>query len=78
MVIIGTHKKEDGKFTFLLQNWWRKRQLIEVSAEYLSQIGATIVFVKKEVKEIPEDFPKDSASYMETEDLGEQLLPESK
>ena len=77
MVIIGTHEKKDEKKTFLLQNW-RKRQLIEVSAEYLSKVGATVVFIKKEVKEIPKEFPKDNASYMETEDLGEQLLAESK
>ena len=69
MVLVDQH-------FFLLQNWWRTRQLIEVSGEYLAQTGAQVVFVKKSVDQIPDEFPKNVASYMETEDLGEQLPPE--
>ena len=75
MVLVGSRKDGD-QHIFLLQNWWRTRQLIEVSGEYLAQTGAQVVFVKKSVDQIPDEFPKNVASYMETEDLGEQLPPE--
>ena len=77
MTLVG-HREDDGQHLFLLQNWWKEKQFIEVSAAYLAAARAGITFVKKEVTEIPKEFPTDDNVFcMETEDLGEQLEPES-
>lgn len=46
MVLVGHRKAEDGKQFFLLQNWWCKKQFVEVDKEYLVASGASITFVK--------------------------------
>ena len=76
MTLVG-HRENDGQHLFLLQNWWKEKQFIEVSAEYLAAADARIAFVKKEVTEIPKEFPtNDNVFCMETEDLAEELEPE--
>eukprot|EP00754_Rhynchopus_humris_P024135 Rhum_TRINITY_DN14868_c1_g1::Rhum_TRINITY_DN14868_c1_g1_i1::g.125171::m.125171 len=75
MTLVG-HREKDGQHIFLLQNWWRQKQFVEVSAEYLAAAGAAIAFVKKEVTEIRSDLPSNKNVYsMETEDVGEELDP---
>ena len=77
MTLVG-HRENDGQHLFLLQNWWKEKQFIEVSAEYLAAADAGITFVKKEVTEIPKEFPtNDNVFCMETEDLAEELEPET-
>ena len=76
MTLVG-HRENDGQHLFLLQNWWKEKQFIEVSAEYLAAADAGIAFVGKEVTEIPKEFPTDDNVFcMETEDLAEELEPE--
>ena len=76
MTLVG-HRENDGQHLFLLQNWWKEKQFIEVSAEYLAAARATITFVKKEVTEIPKEFPtNDNVFCMETEDLAEEPVCE--
>ena len=77
MTLVG-HRENDGQHLFLLQNWWKEKQFIEVSAEYLAAADARIAFVGKEVTEIPKEFPTDDNVFcMETEDLAEELEPET-
>ena len=77
MTLVG-HRENDGQHLFLLQNWWKEKQFIEVSAEYLAAADARITFVGKEVTEIPKEFPtNDNVFCMETEDLAEELEPET-
>ena len=72
MTLVG-HRKERGQHLFLLQNWWRSRQFIEVSADYLAAARAVVTFMKKDVTEIPKEFPTDDNVFcMEAEDLAEE------
>ena len=72
MTLVG-HRENDGQHLFLLQNWWKEKQFIEVSAEYLAAARAGITFVGTEVTEIPKEFPTDDNVFcMETEDLAEE------
>ena len=76
MTLVG-HRENDGQHLFLLQNWWKEKQFIEVSAEYLAAADARITFVQKEVTEIPKEFPtNDNVFCMETEDLAEEPVCE--
>ena len=45
MVLIGARKSSEGKYFFLLQNWWEGKFFIEVSGEYISHCNAEIIFV---------------------------------
>ena len=45
VVLIGGRKSLDGKYSFLLQNWWEGKFFIEVSGEYISHCKAQIIFV---------------------------------
>ena len=56
MVVVG-HRTHAGRHIFLLQNWWRNKQLIEVSAEYMAKSQAQVHFVTKKLEHIPKTFP---------------------
>ncbi len=45
MVLIGIRKTTDGKYFFLLQNWWPSKPFLEVSSEYFACCGGIIHFV---------------------------------
>ena len=76
MTLVG-YRQDGAHHMFLLQNWWRNKQFIEVSAEYLAAAGAGITFVTKMVTEIPKEFPTDDNVFcMETEDLAEEPVCE--
>lgn len=72
MVLIGYRKCVTHGIVFLLQNWWKGRHFIEVSASYLAACDATVIFVKTELTDIPTDFPVIRSVYAETTvDCGE-------
>ena len=60
--------KKVKKF-FLLQNWWKKKQFIEVDEEYLELSSPTLYFVKTPQLSIPENFSQDYEKYSENENL---------
>jgi len=66
MVIVG-HRKDAGNHFYLLQNWWKKKQFIEVDSQYLEQSGATIYFVKTQQTKILDKFSKHFGKVFELE-----------
>jgi hypothetical protein len=65
MLLVGGRVK-DGKYFFLLQNWWENRSFIEVSAEYMYSAEATISFVEQEIIEIPSNIQCTDSPYAKT------------
>ena len=75
MVVVG-HRTHAGRHIFLLQNWWRNKQLIEVSAEYMVKSQAQVHFVTKKLEHIPKTFPTIEASYAVTSvDKSATMMP---
>ena len=75
MVVVG-HRTHEGRHIFLLQNWWRNKQLIEVSAEYMEKSQAQVHFVTKNLEHIPKTFPTIEASYAVTSvDKSATMMP---
>ena len=70
MVLIGIRKViSTGKQWYLLQNWWKDMQFVEVSQEYMDHCGARLTFVAGTLPEYPDWFPSHShrvAEYMDT------------
>mmetsp|Transcript_4080 Transcript_4080/g.6190 ORF Transcript_4080/g.6190 Transcript_4080/m.6190 type:complete len:84 (-) Transcript_4080:38-289(-) len=60
---------------FLVQNWWREKQFVEISPKYLERTDAEINFVKTAQREIPKGLSLSSYHFAETEaiDLAEQF-----
>ena len=69
MVLIGARTDEKGKRFFLLQNWWKDKQFIEVDEEYLEHSSATLYYVKTPQHSIPDKFTVDYAKFAENENL---------
>jgi hypothetical protein len=71
MVLIGAREEvipsKGVKRWFLLQNWWSKKQFVEVSDEYLEACEATVYFVKTRQTEIPSNFPIQHQSFAEND-----------
>eukprot|EP00039_Didymoeca_costata_P025900 m.14497 g.14497 ORF g.14497 m.14497 type:complete len:110 (-) comp5110_c0_seq2:152-481(-) len=65
MVLIGARKSE-GKHYFLLQNWWKTKQFVEVDEEYLEYSQATVYFIKTPQTAIPSKLPVNSGHFFET------------
>jgi len=59
MKVIG-YRKEGRMTLFLLQNWWKGKQFVEVSEKYLEECGSTIYYVKTPQKN-PPNFSRDRA-----------------
>lgn len=79
MVLVGS-RQENGKNYFLLQNWWKTMQFVEVDEEYSKKCGAIVSFVENPQTIIPNTFPHHSASPF-TENITdepERYLNESK
>jgi hypothetical protein len=59
MVLIGARREAtSGKHFFLLQNWWKHSQFVEVSGTYLTNCGPLSVdFVETPQRRIPRKFP---------------------
>ena len=45
MILIGYRKENDRNY-FLLQNWWEKKQLVELDEEYLESCSPDLYYVK--------------------------------
>ena len=68
MLIVGV-REEDGKKVFLLQNWWRRKQFVEVSDRYLTACSASFCFVRTPQKGVPTLFKGVYTTYAETANL---------
>lgn len=64
---------------FLLQNWWLKKQFVEVDAQYLQGSCALVYFVTTPQPSIPSSLPALSGQWFETDmvDKPESLFCES-
>jgi hypothetical protein len=68
MVMIGSATDPTtGKSVYLLQNFWKQKQFIEVDEDYLEYSGAKIHFVKTAQTKIPDTFAVDMEVYAENE-----------
>ena len=56
MLIIGVRIENNRKY-FLLQNWWQRKQFIEVDGEYLISCNAEFHYVRTPQLSIPNEFP---------------------
>ena len=65
MVLVGM-ARVDGKWTLLLQNWWKEMQFLEVTAEYLVSSGAKLVWAKSRQTSMVANFPVSEAIFAET------------
>lgn len=77
MVLIGARQdKASGKRWFLVQNWWKQSQFVELSETYLEACRATVFFVKTPQKQIPKEFPTQPHLIAENEnvDKPEQMM----
>lgn len=72
MLLIG-YRREGNDIIFLLQNWWKDRYLIEISANYLKSCAPDIIFASSSLTSIPSGFPVLRTAYAETSvDCGEK------
>jgi len=79
MVMIGARQDTaSGKRWFLLQNWWKHSQFVEVSETYLKACCSVVRFVETPQKRIPKEFPTQSHLIAENEhvDKPEELMGE--
>jgi hypothetical protein len=66
MALVG-HRQTDGRQFFLLQNWWKQKQFVEVDKEYLVKSGATVYFIKTPQPEIPLAYLQLAGKFFELE-----------
>lgn len=75
MVMIG-FRLEKGKPRLLLQNWWNKKQFVEVDEAYMLGSEGKVTFVRTPQPFIPSEWEIDLAFYAETEmAMGEDRMP---
>jgi hypothetical protein len=67
MVLIG-YRKEKGQIRFLMQNWWKKKQFVDVDIEYLDSCTNSILFVKTKQTGIGK-FKTDMHQHVESEKI---------
>ena len=79
MVLIGVREDAHGKKYYLVQNFWAKKQFLEISVEYLAASVSTIYFVSTPQPSIPSCFPTYNHLFAENGDVDkpERLLQES-
>lgn len=53
MALVGHRMDQNGTEYYLLQNWWKEKQCVEIDAEYLMRSGASINFIKTPQAKIP-------------------------
>lgn len=63
MALVGHRTSAGGKSFFLLQNWWKDKQFVEVDIDYLSACGAYIRFILTPQNEIPAGLPRTYMKY---------------
>lgn len=69
MVLVGARVDESGRRLFLLQNWWKEKQFVEVDEEYLKRCGAVVHFITTPQSSVPSNFAADAGHWFETEML---------
>ena len=57
MVMVG-YRQAAGKTYFLLQNWWKQKQFVEMDEDYFIRCNSTVRFVETPQHEIPATFPQ--------------------
>ncbi|KAL0483650.1 DNA replication licensing factor mcm5 [Acrasis kona] len=71
MALIGA-RVEGNETWMLLQNWWKKKQFVEVTTTYLNRCLATCFFVRTKQEKIPEKWPVTKHLYAENDNLDKQ------
>lgn len=66
MALVG-HRSANGTQYFLLQNWWKEKQFVEVDASYLKHSGASVWFIETPQTDVPKDFAVNYANFYELE-----------
>jgi len=76
MVLVG-HRREGDQDLFLLQNWWKHKPFVEVTAGYLESCSAIIRAVKTKQTKMG-NYATGNAAHVEADylDAGEHLTPE--
>ena len=69
MVLIGFRVDSAGETYFLLQNWWKRKQFVEVDEEYFDYSDSTVYFVRTPQMAIPNEFDTNMGLYLENENL---------
>jgi len=67
MTLVGHRIDEKGTPYYLLQNWWKNKQFVEVDADYLEHCGANFHFIKTPQTAIPSNFAANYGRYYELE-----------
>jgi len=68
MTLVGHRKDEKkGLYFFLLQNWWKGKQFVEVDEVYLRECEAQFHFVATVQTEIPQPFASSYGKFYELE-----------
>lgn len=57
MILVGYRQDENYGYVFLLRNWWKNMEYVEVSAHYMARAMAQIHFVTEALAKIPNHFP---------------------
>ncbi len=65
MLLVGVKGSGESKI-FLLQNWWSKKQFVQVSTSYLADCLPLIYFVRTPQTEIDKRYPVVYGGYAES------------
>mmetsp|Transcript_27923 Transcript_27923/g.90029 ORF Transcript_27923/g.90029 Transcript_27923/m.90029 type:complete len:157 (+) Transcript_27923:159-629(+) len=72
MALVGSRRDENNNVFFLLQNWWLKKQFVEVDLECLKACRATLYFGETPQTSVPTEFPTHAGHIMQTEAIDMQ------
>jgi len=76
MIIVGARKDPSGEYYYLLQNWWKGKYFVEVSARYLDSVKpAFATFVLKKVVDYPEVYEGLTNDFLSAETLDRPESP---
>lgn len=78
MVLVGYRTDANNKTVFLLQNWWKEKQFVEVATDYMMACQPIIYFVTAPLQSIDPKFRTNAGQYFESEciDMAESFNPE--
>ena len=65
MLLIGVKGSGESKM-FLVQNWWRNKQFVQVSFTYMEQCTPAVYFVRTPQTDVPNQFPLIYGGYAES------------
>jgi len=75
MALVG-FRQEQGVYYYLLQNWWKKKQFVEVRQDYLKASGAILFFIETPQHTIPQVFQTHNGKFFESLDKPEGYVGE--